>query len=256
MTADFNWGELGAAWWLENGQTLGATDRQVKLACLKHGAQMSNTAAAKAAGYTGEDDSLRNTASKAVRAPKVQQLIALATAEATGTNSSPMTPDARSVIEKMMLSGDQNIRLAAAKELMKVENRAEGIGRAADTDGFGTWRTARDYLRLPGGAAAYIHLHCGTGNPLSNLPLLQDFHTALMRDDPDLWQRMYARGSEFSRREVDRFVADRSYQIDARIKIWREVGVEIDVPSGVTIDVSAEAAGFDAEQPENERMIA
>jgi hypothetical protein len=65
-----------------------------------------------------------------------------------------------------------------------------------------------------------------TGGQLANLKLLHDTHAVVMREPggPELWARFHAQLNPDARAELDRRMADQGYQLDARRKIWSEIG--------------------------------
>lgn len=235
----FDWGALGERWWLDAAETVGANRRQAMFAAAKHRGA-SDTQAAREAGY-GDADTVRQAGHKAVRTRKVTDLLALAAAEAKGaTDGTVDGSEARRILSKLARGSDPSIRIRAIEGLTKLDERQAAIGRAVDNDGFSEWRVVRDYLRMPGGGPAILHLYTATGAAVGNMPLLHDVRRAVVEVDPALWERARARGNAAARADLERNLADPQYQLDARRKLWREVGVSIDaagVANGATLTV-------------------
>jgi hypothetical protein len=80
MSEEFSWDPRGEAFWLEAQKTSGATDLQVRFACCR-ARGMTATAAARAAGYGGDDDNIRQAGHRAAKSTAVMNMLALAQAE-------------------------------------------------------------------------------------------------------------------------------------------------------------------------------
>src|SRR5262245_42814136 len=82
-TDDFDWGQLGPAWWRDVGKQLGASERQLRFAVAKYRG-CSNTESARQAGYTSADPAgLRSTGYRLARSNITERLLAFAAAEAS-----------------------------------------------------------------------------------------------------------------------------------------------------------------------------
>jgi hypothetical protein len=223
----FDWSALGEAWWREAAEQISATEKQAMFACAKYRGT-SNTEAARQAGYAGDEDSIRQTAYRAFRTSAVQNLLALATSELRGaTDGTVDAEESRRLLSKLARGSDPNVKIRAIEALQKLDERASELGRAVDDDGFGDWRLVRDYLQMSNGAAAIVHLWTGQGHGLSNFPLFHDVHKAIMQSDPDLWERIVRNSNASERVTIERQLSKPDWQIDARIKIWREIGTDI-----------------------------
>jgi hypothetical protein len=228
MTDDaFNlWGNLGEEWWQENGRRLKCTDRQIRFAAARH-ARANQGKAAELAGYpSGDQEALRVQGARTAASERVRNLLALAEAEDAGTAG---TEDGITQAEidrrlaRMIRSPDATISLKAIESHAKREENRRQRGDAPSDDGMSDWRTERDCITLPNGGSAYLLLQ---GGQLANLKLLHDTHAVVMREPggPELWARFYAQLGSDARAELDRYLRDPGYQLDARRKIWAEVG--------------------------------
>jgi hypothetical protein len=240
MTGDlqpFDWNPLGEAWWREAAGQLGATEKQVLFAAAKYRGT-SNAEAARQSGYGGDEDSIRQTAYRVFRTSAVQNLLALATSELRGASDGTVdAAEARRLLSKLARGSDPNVKIRAIEAPQKLDERAAELGRSPDDDGFSSWRVTREYLNMPGGAPAFIYLWSGIGEPLSNLPLFHDVYKGIMQTDPDLWERIARNSSAATRVEIARLLSDPTWQLAARVKIWREIGKEIETPNGWRPDV-------------------
>ena len=230
----FDWGNLGEPWWVETGGKCSATEKQIKFACARH-AGASATGAARLAGYSDSEtdaSAIRQAGHKAVRSTAVLNMLALADAEDEPTAGRVLDKQARAQMlsELAEKNPDPTIKLRALEAMNRMSERETELGQALDQDGFSEWRLCREYLQMAGGPAAFVHLWNGMERGLSNLPLLHDVHRAVMRDDPELWDRSVKRSAVVGRAWLERNLADPSYQLEARVTLWREVGIEIEIP--------------------------
>jgi hypothetical protein len=220
----FLWGELGEAFWRENGASCRATETQIKYACSRHqGANKSKAAAL--AGYKGTPEALRSQGVRAEGTQAVDALLTLAAAaESPGDEDTVTEKQIDRKLAKLIKSPDGALSLKAMEYKERREERRRERGETPEDDGFFTWRLERDYACLPNGASAYLML---IGGNIANLCLLHDTHHAVMQecDGPELWQRFYVRLSESARADLDRHMADPGWQLDARRKIWAELGM-------------------------------
>jgi hypothetical protein len=248
----FDWGELGEKWWRETGAQCKASELQIRFACAKH-AGATATGAARLAGYTDSEEdksAIRQSGYKAIRTTAVQNMLALADAEGKPTTAKVMDKAAR--VEHLSAiankSPDPTLKIRAIEALNKMDERDTELGRATDQDGFSEWRVVRDHLQLPGGAVAILSLWTGLERCLSNLPLLHDVHEAVMRDAPDMWSRVVSRSSFAERTWLNQHLANPKWQLEARVQLWREVGVEIDAKKTLDLSQLVQPIGQDGNQ--------
>jgi hypothetical protein len=132
MSEEFDWSPLGEAFWNEAGATCGATPLQVRFACCRHRG-MTAAGAARAAGYSGDDDSIRQAGSRAAKSTAVMNLLALATAESGGGDDGVVgTGEARRILSRLARGSDPNVRIKALESLQKIEERQRAERSAGD----------------------------------------------------------------------------------------------------------------------------
>jgi hypothetical protein len=223
MTDQFDWGSLGQSWWEETGEECRASPQQIRFACARHQGSTRSRAAALA-NYSGDADALRSAGSRADDSKAVQDLLTLASAAEAGTTDNPVTiHEAKIKVGKLVRSIDPTIALKASELFVKLEVAEKSRGESPSDDGFEDWRAERDCLIASNGGSAYLLL---TGGRLDHLRLLHDTYFTVMREEhgPELWARFYAALNDSARESLDRFLADPSYQVTARLKIWAEIG--------------------------------
>jgi hypothetical protein len=232
----FEWGDLGEAWWRENGEACRATEQQIKFACARHqGANKSK--AATFAGYSGNSEALRSAGVRAEGTKAVEDLLVLAAAAEGGTEQDIATAaEIDRKLTKLIRSPDGGISLKAIEAHARREEQRRQRGEVPENDGFGPWRVEREFITLPNGASAYVVLIGDIGG----LCLLHDTHHVLMQEEggPALWSRFYSRLNGAARAELDRHLADPGYQLDARRTIWAEIGMQPPGPvNGSAVDM-------------------
>jgi hypothetical protein len=122
----FDWGQLPSDWWLQTAKEIGADERHAKFAAAKHRG-CSNTEAARLAGYgTGGAESTRSEGYRVSRSNKVNQLLALAAAEAGGGYDGSLTKqEARGILTAMARGSDPAIKIKAIELLAKMDREDE-----------------------------------------------------------------------------------------------------------------------------------
>jgi hypothetical protein len=133
------WGDdegLGETWWRENGKVVGATEQQIIFSASYH-AGATATAAAKAAKYSGNADTLRQAGHRAHHSTAVQSLLNLAYA-ATGTGPSGNVDlnEAKSILSRLARQSDPSTRIRSLELLVRINEREQERERehGADTD--------------------------------------------------------------------------------------------------------------------------
>jgi hypothetical protein len=238
----FSWDPLGEQWWRDAARDLRlkASEKQIMFACAKHRG-CSNTEAARQSGYGGDEETIRQAAYKAVRTTVVKELLAFAVSEERGPTAGVVeASEAKEILSKLARSADPNTSIRAIEQLSKLKEREAESASGLEGDGFFEWRFAREYLQMPGGAPALIHLWTANGKCLSHLPLLHDVHKAVMRDDPDLWERKAKQFQAPERAWLQRHLDDPEWQREARIKIWKEIGIDIESVANGSLSLSPE----------------
>lgn len=233
------WGVFGRDWWLEAGKSAGANDQQIKLAACRF-AGLTQEVCARLAGYSSKNGTGRQRGSAAEQTKGVQMLLTLAHAELrardlpveTKPAISPQEMDQR--LDAIIRGPDQSASLRAIELKHKLKGTSVDDGSIAETgDGFSEWRIVREFLRHPGGATMVVAHWKSNFIGISNIPLLHDVVRMIERDEPEYWQIVRNRLSSFDRMNLDRCLANPEWQLEARIKLWREVGIELgDDPSG------------------------
>jgi hypothetical protein len=121
QTTEFDWSPLGSAFWEEAQKTTGASDMQVRFACCRHRG-MTAVGSAKAAGYSGDADSIRQAGSRAAKSTAVMNLLALAQAEQAGGDDGTVSPaEARRILSRLARGSDPSVRIRAVELLAKLE---------------------------------------------------------------------------------------------------------------------------------------
>jgi len=188
-------------------------------------AGLSQTAAARAAGYKGDGAGLRGLASRLAKSNKVRALLGWAKAGGAGPSDAPGdVSELKRILWKHARGADKNHALKATEILHRLAAQEREAGQAMADDGFGDWRMARDLLMVRGadGAAAYMLFSSHTA--LSCLPMLQDLARAVRPAHPQLWADLVKRQSDVMRTDLENKLADTSWQLAPREKIWGEAG--------------------------------
>jgi hypothetical protein len=122
QTKEFDWSPLGSGFWEEAKKTItGASDMQVRFACCRHRG-MTAVGSAKAAGYSGDADSIRQAGSRAAKSTAVMNLLALAQAEQAGGDDGTVSPqEARRILSRLARGSDPSVRIRAVELLAKLE---------------------------------------------------------------------------------------------------------------------------------------
>jgi hypothetical protein len=145
-TDDFDWGQLGSAWWADVGKQLGASERQLRFAVCKYRG-CSNTQAAREAGYRSADpDGIRSTGYRLARSNIIERLLAFAAAEASGEgyDGSVDRSEGRRILSSLARGSDPSIRIRAVEQLAKFDE-ADRQAQAA-TQGDITLEEAKEQL--------------------------------------------------------------------------------------------------------------
>jgi hypothetical protein len=231
MMDDFDWQPLGRDWWLEVAKSVGADERQLKFACSKF-KSCSHTEAARRAGYgDGDGEAAKQAGYRLSRTRVVTTLLALASAECRGGPDGAVdSKEARAILSGLARSSDPSIRIRACEAIQRMDNAERELGTARDDDGMADWRVVRDVLLMPshmrGELAAGFALSL-VPLAMSRWPMLHDLAPVVRKTWPEVWERLLSRQSRPMRSELDRFLADPSWQLEARERIWAEVNFEI-----------------------------
>jgi len=219
---DFRWpNDPAQDWWEVQGASLGMTADLIRFAAAlaKLGGQdaKKNSVAARLAGINCG----RTQAFRYARSVAVKKLLDSAEQIKTGKRKRLTEEEIDLKIEDLINSPDaatvaRGIELRAKRHAQHLQHE-----EWPEDDGFGDWRIEREYLSAPNGGCAFLLLNGGIGN----LKLLHDTYAVVMGEEygSELWARYYAQLNDQARADLDRFLADPSYQLTARKKIWGEI---------------------------------
>ena len=114
MEQDFDWGQLPREWWIETAKQCGAAERHAKFAAAKHRGA-TNTDAARTAGFGGGSEaSVRSEGYRLARSNKINQLLALAAAEAGGGYDGTLTrSESKQILTGLARGSDPQMRIKA-----------------------------------------------------------------------------------------------------------------------------------------------
>jgi hypothetical protein len=211
MTADtFDWGSIPYETWMEFARTVGADERHAKFAAAKF-RKCTNTQAAREAGFgVGSGTSTRSEGYRVARSNKVNQLLALAAAEAGGGYDGTLTKqESRSILTAMARGSDPQVRIKSIELLNKLE-REEAAANAKPEDSLE--QTFADIIRaVPEDAAgAVIAMSCfnsAFGN-VANFPFLKECAPIVSRTYPAEWKKWRdATGAKWGFEFIDRVAA-------------------------------------------------
>jgi hypothetical protein len=226
----FCWDPLGQERWRELGQAAGCSELQLRFAVAKFSGA-SQTAAARIAGYHGDDEALRRAGYAAARSTGVANLLELAAINAPATAAITDT-EINAKLAKLIRSQDSNVSIKAMELHAKRQAALKDQKAAADDydrgDGLFAWRIERDAIsKFRNGATAHI-LVCG----IHNLKLLHDTYFCVHKEEfgPEIWKRLYDKLNADWHKDIDRWLADPTYQLEARKQIWGEVGKKPPAP--------------------------
>lgn len=228
------WGELGEAWWLEAADAGRWSRQQAKFAACQE-AGMTQHAAAKLAGYSGEGDQLRKIGSATANTVGVKQLRkqAVIALELLGKPQSvqPLLTKSERMekLSEIARGADRSLAIRAIEALEKNEQRQEEIATFPldYEDGLFDWRLVRDNLRIPGGAVAILSIYDGLGRAIEDMPLLIDVFAMVERDSPAFLDHIRRKQSRASLREINERLANPRWQYENRVQVWREAGKSI-----------------------------
>jgi hypothetical protein len=188
------WQPLGKPFWDEAAKTTGATELQVRFACCRHRG-MTASGAARAAGYGGSDENLRQTGSRTAKSSTIMNLLALAAAEAGGGDEGTVrTGEAKRILSRLARGSDPNVRIKALESLSKLEAAELAANRQDEpTDPMEFSRLLIEAIPALGPALA-LGLWFNHAGWINEFPFLQVVAPYLARNFPADWQRW--RGTE------------------------------------------------------------
>jgi hypothetical protein len=187
---EFCWDPLGEAFWTEAGATTGATPLQVRFACCRHRG-MTAAGSARAAGYSGDDDSIRQAGSRAAKSTAVMNLLALATAESGGGDDGVVgTGEARRILSRLARGSDPNVRIKALDSLQKIEDR-QRADRSKDEGPSDPVETTRQLFACTGifGAVMVGEMWFNSVGDVARAPHFEAWAPVVARRFPELWSK-------------------------------------------------------------------
>jgi len=218
--------------WSEAKELIGASDKQIAFAraIVEKGA--SRTAAARAAGYSGTDNALRAVASRAYKSGKVQSLFAWAKAGGAGVPDEPGDlKELERILWRHARGQDKAHSIKASQILHSLQTTLDDKYAWEQGDGVADERMMRDVIldgahRTPDLVASFVLRHAPTY--LGALPLLHDVYPIVKEHWPEIWDKLLARHSPEMRETTEKALADPTWGLEYRKKIWGEKGFVID----------------------------
>jgi hypothetical protein len=192
QTTEFDWSPLGSAIWEEAQKTTGASDMQTRFACCRHRG-MTAVGSARAAGYAGDADSIRQAGSRAAKSTAVMAMVQLAQIEQAGGDDGTLSgPEARRILSKLARGSDPSVRIKAIETLNRID-REERDRQAAST-GTPTLEDMMSGILAAGemGVGVVAVMALAEGIDIS-YPPLKEIAPHIKRDWPDIWQKMISR---------------------------------------------------------------
>ena len=230
----FNWPtDPPQDWWEAKGAALALNDAQVRFSAalfqLGGADSKKNTQAARLANLDWD----RVQAFRQARSVSVRKLLDEAKRLKAG-NLPPLTEaDIDREIDDLIRQPDALTKARGIELREKRKDRQRQQGATPDDDGFSEWRICRDYLLIENGASQFMLYYRAKmkalGHP-ANYPLLHDVHS-LAQKEPfgmQIWEWCAGDLSETMRDHLYGAISNLSWQLEARQKIWAEIGVRLD----------------------------
>jgi hypothetical protein len=190
MTADtFDYGSIPYETWKEFAATVGADERALKFAAAKFRG-CTNTQAARESGFgVGSETSTRSEGYRVARSNKVNQLLALAAAEAGGGYDGSLTKqESRSILTAMARGSDPQVRIKSIELLNKLEQQ-EAAANVQPEESLEQTLAALICSVPESGVGAFLSLSAffsGAHN-LVNHPFLRQTAPLVARNFPNEW---------------------------------------------------------------------
>jgi hypothetical protein len=239
MTTDDFWKPFSESQWRDFASTVSASELQLRFSVARFNGATA-TAAAKIAGYAGSHDELRRAGYSAVRSAAVVALLDLAAVNAPA-ESKLTDEEVDTRLAKLVRSPDPLIMLKATELYDKRKVRAKEAGQAPEDDDLAYDRYCRELLEMQNGASIYMLMYKNLAGNLGwpgNYQLLHDVHFLMQREPfgRQIWDHMCVDCSDQSRQSLAKDLADPSYQLETRLKIWSEVGKNPPAPNIEKLD--------------------
>jgi hypothetical protein len=216
----FDWGQLPMDWWLQTALEIGADERHAKFAAAKF-RNCSNTEAARLSGFgTGGAESQRSEGYRVARSNKVNQLLALASAQAGGGPDGSLTrSEARGILTAMARGSDPQIRIKAIELLSKMDREEQEAGPSDDA--IDPKEEARllsiEIPQMGVGAALALTAWARHFGHLMSFPYLREVLPVFVTNFPDDWKRLLEKHSPDERAFLDGFAAGPTLEGDALV---------------------------------------
>jgi hypothetical protein len=192
------WSPLGEQRWRELAEGSSASKLQLKFAAARFGG-MNATAAAKAAGYSGDKDSLRRAGYSALRSTAVQALLELAALNAP-LDAKITEKEIDAKLARLIRSGDPLTMLKATELHQKREAaRAAELATKREEDDFYLNLDQMDadlICAMPSagiGGAILLGMRYSDGGNISNFHYLKEIAPLVSRKFPENCQRWRSR---------------------------------------------------------------
>jgi hypothetical protein len=196
MTADtFDWGQIPYETWMEFARMAGADERHAKFAAAKF-RHCTNTEAARQAGFgTANDQSTRSEGYRVSRSNKINQILALAAAEAGGGCDGTLDKrEARGILTAMARTSDPNVRIKAIELLNKLE-REEAEANVKPEENLEQTCASLICCVTTQGAGAFMALESfiNSGGFIGSYPFLAETAPIIARYYPTEWFKWRAK---------------------------------------------------------------
>jgi hypothetical protein len=192
----FDYGSIPYETWKEFAATVGADERHLKFAAAKFRG-CTNTQAAREAGFgPGGGTSTRSEGYRVARSNKINQLLALAAAEAGGGYDGTLSKqEGRSILTAMARGSDPQVRIKAIELLHKMEEKEAALNATKPEESLEENLAALITLVPEQGAGAFLALSgfIHAGGFIGSFPFLAEIAPLLSRHYPGDWQRWRAR---------------------------------------------------------------
>jgi hypothetical protein len=202
MTTDtFDYGAIPYETWKEFAAICGADDRHIKFAAAKF-RNCTNTQAAREAGYGAKGGaSTRSEGYRLARSNKINQLLALAAAEAgSGYDGTLTKQESRSILTAMARGSDPQVRIKSIELLNKLEQQEAAANAAQPEESLEQNLAALICSVTTEGVGGFLALEgfINNGGAICNYPLLIETAPLIAQWFPGEWQKLRIREGKHS----------------------------------------------------------
>jgi hypothetical protein len=187
------WAPIGEQKWRELAEGSNASELQLKFAAARFGG-MNASAAAKAAGYSGDKDAIRRAGYSALRSTAVQALLELAAINAP-LDAKITEKEIDAKLARLIRSGDPLVMLKATELHQKRETaRAAELTAEKSDDDYrmqGAEIAGRLVCGAPSGLGAAVCLAYDfqIRGDITDFPFLKEVAPVVSKKFPEEWQR-------------------------------------------------------------------